>query len=267
MVEFDKQKLKEARIQLHYALQVPASASVFIQPVEDYSHTSFQFSPGNRWLVGNILQNSNGAVAIKPSNLEVMILEKNDVMARFSLKNNKLSDGFSWLQKTLTEYGIDGKSLELPTYPDFPESGLKNDECFKGNCSEELNLLEELYARAESILTPLAESNPNASTLRVWPHHFDMASLISFSGEHHLEGSSIGMGFSPGDTSYHEPYFYVTSWPYPGKEKLSSLSPEASWHTEGWVGAILLVSNMKNKAKADSFFEQACIAAEKTLQK
>ena len=48
---------------------------------------------------------------------------------------------------------------------------------------------------------------------------------------------------SPGDASYTEPYFYVTVWPYPEKEKLAEL-PIGKWHTEGFVGAILTISDL-----------------------
>lgn len=48
---------------------------------------------------------------------------------------------------------------------------------------------------------------------------------------------SVGVGLSPGDSGYPEPYVYVTPWPYPTGE-LPAL-PWGHWHTEGWTGAVL----------------------------
>ena len=52
---------------------------------------------------------------------------------------------------------------------------------------------------------------------------------------------SIGLGFSPGDDTYTEPYLYATPWPYPDLEKegLPDPDPQLHWHTAGWVGLIL----------------------------
>ena len=50
---------------------------------------------------------------------------------------------------------------------------------------------------------------------------------------------------SPGDASYAEPYFYVTVWPYPEKEKLPGLTVVISlinyrkWHTEGFIAVVV----------------------------
>ena len=76
--------------------------------------------------------------------------------------------------------------------------------------------------------------------MRCWPHHFDVASLITLdAGADAEEARTIGVGFSPGDGSYDQPYFYVTPWPYPEADDLPSLAGGAHWHTEGWIGAVL----------------------------
>jgi hypothetical protein len=58
------------------------------------------------------------------------------------------------------------------------------------------------------------------------------------------EARSIGVGFSPGDGSYDQPYFYVTPWPYPDTEDLPSLTAGAHWHREGWTGAVLTAERL-----------------------
>jgi hypothetical protein len=63
---------------------------------------------------------------------------------------------------------------------------------------------------------------------------------------HHETGAdgvatkTIGLGLSPGDTSYAEPYWYASPWPYPeASTTLPPLPDGAHWHREGFTSAIL----------------------------
>lgn len=90
------------------------------------------------------------------------------------------------------------------------------------------------------------------SPVQLWPHHFDL-SLVWFSGrlipgedaaDAENADEQMAFGFSTGDDSIGEPYFYITA--YPWQEALSQfdLPPGARWHTEGWKGALLLYSTL-----------------------
>ena len=60
---------------------------------------------------------------------------------------------------------------------------------------------------------------------------------------------------SPGDASYAEPYFYVTVWPYPEKEKLTDLAV-GKWHTEGFVAPVLTASDLLTNGPSETQAEQ-----------
>ena len=75
--------------------------------------------------------------------------------------------------------------------------------------------------------------------MRCWPHHFDLATLVSVPGGAPGDARTIGVGLSPGDGSYAEPYFYVTPWPSPDSPALPELPAGADWHRTGWFGAVL----------------------------
>jgi hypothetical protein len=62
-----------------------------------------------------------------------------------------------------------------------------------------------------------------------------IATLIQVDAE---AKTSIGVGMTPGDGNYAEPYWYVSPWPYPTSPQLPDL-PAGAWHTEGWTGAVL----------------------------
>lgn len=86
--------------------------------------------------------------------------------------------------------------------------------------------------------------------IQLWPHHFDL-SLEWFGprmvthGEHGEEGQTrkaptqIGFGFSTGDDSHPEPYFYANPWPFEESFVDVELPAPARWFSEGWNGALL----------------------------
>ncbi len=52
---------------------------------------------------------------------------------------------------------------------------------------------------------------------------------------------------SPGDTSYKEPYWYVSGYPYPEITNLPELE-RGFWHTKHWVGSVLTASLLNLEA-------------------
>ena len=80
----------------------------------------------------------------------------------------------------------------------------------------------------------------HGAEVRGWPHHFDLAALHVLDPEREPElARSVGAGFSPGDGSYEQPYFYVTPWSAPERSSLPQLSGGAHWHTAGFTSAVL----------------------------
>ncbi|MDH3310050.1 MAG: DUF5996 family protein [Gammaproteobacteria bacterium] len=87
----------------------------------------------------------------------------------------------------------------------------------------------------------------NTSPVQLWPHHFDLA-MNWFSGrkvpgadpaDEEAFEEQMNFGFSTGDDSIPDPYFYITAYPLPAELVKTLLPPDASWHTQGWTGAIL----------------------------
>ena len=123
------------------------------------------------------------------------------------------------------------------------------------------------FQTANDVLSDIARKHPGATPVRCWPHHFDIATLIQIdSPDAGEQARSIGVGMSPGDTSYQEPYWYVTPWPYPGVTTLEDL-PEGAWQTSGWTGAVLTATRIVREVTSEdqthliSLFLEAAIAA------
>ena len=58
-----------------------------------------------------------------------------------------------------------------------------------------------------------------------WPHHFDIATLVKLEDGQPANARSIGVGVSPGDEYYAQPYVYVSPWPRFDAGKLPDLPP------------------------------------------
>jgi hypothetical protein len=83
--------------------------------------------------------------------------------------------------------------------------------------------------------------------VHLWPHHFDLA-VLWFSGrlvpgvdpaDEESADEQMNFGFSTGDESIDEPYFYITAYPAPSGLHDTPLPDGATWHSEGFVGALL----------------------------
>ncbi len=83
--------------------------------------------------------------------------------------------------------------------------------------------------------------------VQLWPHHFDLA-LLWFSGrqvpgvdpnDRENADEQMNFGFSTGDSSIPDGYFYITAYPVPDNFMGSMLPEGAYWHTTGFKAAIL----------------------------
>ena len=90
--------------------------------------------------------------------------------------------------------------------------------------------LATFYALADSVLAELHAEAPEcaqASPVRLWPEHFDVA----FEQGEEADGRRAGYGFSPGDEHHPEPYVYVVPWAEPPRGP--------GWTAVGFRGAEL----------------------------
>ena len=121
-------------------------------------------------------------------------------------------------------------------------------------------------SRAEDIMLALVrmvhvfqslkcEQRRETGPILFWPHHFDLA-MLWFSGrlvpdtdpedEEHSD-EQINIGFSVGDESVHEPYFYATAYPLPDTLSSVPLPNGAAWQADPWQGVILPYKHLVNE--------------------
>jgi hypothetical protein len=191
----------------------------------------------------------------------VLVDSRSESVTELPLAGRTLAQGYEWLEQNLKLWqpGTFGaKPLEKPG-GDLPDHPVRHGAPFSAESREARLELARWFANADLLLSDVVARIEEASPVRCWPHHFDIATLITIASAADPEQSrTVGVGMAPGDEYYAEPYFYVTPWPYPDKETLRPLTGAGSWHTEGWIGAVLTGTEIV--ALGDDPFEQAAVA-------
>jgi hypothetical protein len=173
-----------------------------------------------------------------------------------------MTEGLDWLKQEIDRLGVDRSKITLSDFPpkDFPDSPLARGAAFDASQTLALRELVSYYANTHQLLQKIVATNEDASTIRIWPHHFDIATLITLAGTKNGNPLTVGVGLSPGDTSYNQPYWYVSPYPYPNTTSLPPLAGDGFWHTQDWVGAVLTADRLTEKNpqhQVESFLDSA----------
>jgi hypothetical protein len=254
-------QLVESRLQLHYAIQfIAATGAALAEPLPDYSHTSLAWHPVLEVFIGSAIRAAKPfQVALDPASLTLILLDQqSETIASFPLPEKTMAAGLIWLQQELAQLGADASKIVFLDYPpdDFPDHALAHGAAFDASQVLALNQLTTYYANTEPLFQAIIATTEDATATRIWPHHFDMATLIMLPGIKNGSPLTVGVGFSPGDTSYHEPYWYVSPYPYPDAASLPALDGHGFWHTQHWVGAVLPASRLAKSVSAKAQQQQ-----------
>lgn len=230
------ESLGAARTELHWAIQlVSAAGTSLLERAPDFSHTNLAWDKSLGVLAGRPVGHSGLRAALVFEGLELAVLDGAREVATLALAGRTLDDGLRWLGAAL---GADS-ALQLPEH-DMPDHPVQDGIPFSEAETDGRRELAAWYADATQLIEALVQHDEVASPVRCWPHHFDVATLLTFDPDKSAEDArSIGIGFSPGDGRYASPYFYVTPWPYPDASVLPELDGTTCWNTEEWTGAVL----------------------------
>ncbi|MGH9443206.1 MAG: hypothetical protein ACRD16_13135 [Thermoanaerobaculia bacterium] len=240
--EVDPKGLSAARLEIHHAAQVVSAIGITHLPHRpDDSHTNLEWMPVLEAFGGNLVSGPRPfRGALRPADFTLMLLEEDGwQIESLSLQGKTLDTAYGWMSDAIGRAtGPPARALVRPSYELPDHSTLKG-----GRFSDPMESFHEMgrwYGDAASLLLVLmAELSSEASPVRCWPHHFDIALLLTLG-----EGRTIGLGLSPGDAGYAEPYWYVTPYPYPKNPALPPLPEKGRWHTEGFFAAVLTGSDL-----------------------
>ena len=231
--------LQVARLEAHAGASLAGAVGrALAAPADDYSHVSLRWRPDEELLEGARVERSRPVRALfRPARSELLMRgDEGDAIGSLALEGRTVGEARAWLAAALTalspEPGDPPVDLVAPGVgsPDLeigkPGLGALEIAAWLSNAA---GLLEEIRAAAR----------PSASPIRCWPHHFDIATLVTLDPDTDPESArSIGVGLSTGDDAMPQPYWYVNIWPVPDAPDLPPLSA-GSWNTDGWLGAFL----------------------------
>ena len=234
-------ELRGAREQAHWAVQViAASGESCLAHAADTSHTAMTWEAELGSFVGHLLPGEPACrVAVRVADLTLCVLGPgSEAYARIELANRTLDEAYRWTAQSVREATRRAQPVTL-VHPGFE---LPAHPLAQGGRFERAAGLGELalwYANAAAALRRLVRETRGAGPVLCWPHHFDIATLITMARAADGGAScTVGAGLSPGDATCDEPYVYVNHWPATARRALPPLAA-GEWVTEGWVGAAL----------------------------
>lgn len=273
----DFSRLHEARLQAHYAAQWPARAAhAFIAPKADDSHTNFGWDESFGGFATHKLQGARIGLKLFP--LSLAILEPNEPTPSriLGLDGHKDADLRAWLGEEMGSLGLDARMLDTEVPYRMPMSKIASGHAYSAAGMDDIfRELSAWFGNADRSLGRIAEGMRalkfEVSATRCWPHHFDLATLVSLdAGDGTIESArTVGVGLSPGDHYYNEPYFYVTPSPYPAPRKLPPVPELGRWHTKDFTAAVApahrILSSAARQTETEKFLAEAVAASIKAL--
>jgi hypothetical protein len=269
LLDVDEAGLSRARVQAHSAVQWLARAARAYIPVRpNDGHTNFGWSDRFGGFVTHALPDG-ARLGLKVTDLALTVLERADGDAANMLPLDGCSDAQAraWLGRQMAAKGLDPSALDDPSPYRVP--ALANGAVYA--VAGLANLLGELavwYSNANAALGASRQGvihhNLEAPPVRAWPHHFDLDTLVTIA-----PGRTTGIGFSPGDDFYDEPYFYVSLYPAPDVATLPPLPAIGHWRATPFTAAIArarrIVEAEDQKRAVEAFLRAAVEIAIKVL--
>lgn len=237
--------LVAARTLAHHAVQWPTRAArANLAALPDDSHSSLDWDAA----LGALLSLPPPArpgdlrLGLQIAGLRLIAVRDGRVRDELTLDGKTDAAAGVWVDSLLKAAGLaPASAIALPyEIPDDPVASGAPYEV-----RNEATALEELArwfgagsAVLEELRTRLAALRPGPSPLRCWPHHFDIATVVGLEEGDPEHARSIGIGLSPGDEFYPQPYVYLGPSPPLQASGLPDLPRPGHWHTQGFIGAV-----------------------------
>jgi hypothetical protein len=256
--------LADTRLELHHAVQIIVSAAIsYIPAWSDDSHTALSWSaPRRAFITEPITARRTIRIGLGVEDLKLDILDDaDDSLASYHLPENTIAQGSEWLAEAMAKEGLDRSGFTSRKHYTIPNHVVAAGARFSATAGAERAELARYWSNAAAYLDALATAIPGASRVLTWPHHFDIATLTELPKTRSGKTPTIGVGLSPGDESYREPYWYVGPNPRPDVSTAARLGGGGRWHTAGWIGAALPASDFVDaqdqRAQVNAFVESA----------
>ena len=229
--------LSDARLQVHHAAQLATAMGISYLPRRsDDSHTNLEWLSAAGVLASRVVPGDPPfRIGVRVVDLTLCMLSGGDrLLGTIPLHGRTIDQAASWIRERIADSSADPSRFSLDRHYTIPHHAVDDGAAFDASDRASFEQLAAWFELGASMLARIREAN-DGSEIRCWPHHFDIATLITVAAER-----TVGVGLEPGDVYYAEPYFYVSTRPEPPRDALTApLAGGGAWHTHEWVGAVL----------------------------
>ncbi len=261
-------KITKAHLQPYQLAQWLARfARGYLEPVPDDSHTSLQWrrdlhimATGDAYVGERRL-----AFGLNPRDLTLVMLVDGALAGEASMHGLKDKAAGDWMRARLKAFDLDPKALDAPSPYEVPPSPYAAKAAYDAH--KDVTALSELsryFDNADLLLCDVVDAHrdirPGPAPVRLWPHHFDMATIITLEEGDFETARSVGVGLAIPDKLHKEFYFYTYPWPRNERKDLPKLRSNCSYQYDGFFGAIQPMSKVvrakDQEATARFFFDE-----------
>lgn len=256
--ENSPESLVAARNMAHAAVQLTTRAArANLKPEPDDSQSNLGWDESRSAFMSHPLPASQQPISVGVGliDLKLMLVANDKEFASLTLSGCTVGEAENWLDAHMEAIGLAPmSSISLPY--DLPADAAEVSTYSTDGLRKELRSLASWFGLANMVLTGLVAKKsslkPGPSVVRCWPHHFDIATYISLEHGDSETARGIGVGLSPGDEGYREPYFYVNPWPHLETSGLPAPPVPGHWHTQGYVGMIATATELLSCPDVDT---------------
>lgn len=263
-IEFHR--LREARLQAHYAAQwLARAARAYLPEKPDDSHATLGWDDTFGGLTTPPLAFGT-RLGLRVADLTLVLLGGGE--RELPLDGRAEPEVRAWLGEKVVAMGLDAGKLDRQVPGAVPPHVLALGARYSlEELQEAFRVLATWFANGHDLLDGVRENllarKLKALPVRCWPRPFNLDFTVPFGDAH-----GMGIGFSPGDEYCDEPHFYVTIYPEPAIPGLPLLPALGHWHTYRFLAAFApahkIVAATDPVAYSDNFFQVAIGAALKS---
>ena len=257
LADLTDERMAHARDQLHWAVQVlGATCDAALERRADDSQSALLPGTvlGNAALADAITTEalpSGHRLALDPAGHRLLVVAPGvGIESDFVLAGRSLEDALGWVHARLPD-------LDRPPSPrdyELPDHAYGTGGAYDDADAEAIAAMCHAIRHAFELLGSIVTVHGAATALRLWPHHFDLGSILLLSPEGNpASDPCVGIGYSFGDATLTRPYFYANPYGIERRDPLPAL-PAGEW-TTAWYGAVLECRTLDTEAAEEAVRE------------
>ncbi len=263
MQQLDPEDIRQTKSMVHQAIQNVASVGRKFSPVHprDFNSRMIWVPALSRMAGSWVTGNTSFRSSLSLETFEVFLVDRKvNTLASFKLEGKTYPQLMIWLEEQIGKYGLDASNLTLNLPYKIPDHPVQQGDPFQISSKRALTEFSKFYHNTYVTLRKIKEKHEGAE-IYIWPNRFDISLEITLKETGDYETNTrIAYGMSPGDKTFENPYFYVSTWPNVDTEKCSKLSSNAIWMSEDWTGAVLLSKHIyegSQQEKLERFYQES----------